>query len=112
MLTLVRVIASHFVAGFESDGKVRRTAPILRKLLGLTDAEARSFIKAKGWTAQIVVTETQIIQHEESFEVRVPPTQRKFFYFDENAGRRAVTGRMTKQQALKAAQEYSGRKNI
>jgi hypothetical protein len=44
-------------------------------------------------------------QHEESFEVR-SGAKRKFFYFDENPGRRAVTGRPSKEQALKLAQAY------
>jgi hypothetical protein len=52
---LVRVIAKHFVAGFETDGVVRRCAPILRKaLFGKTDEEARAIIRAKGWTASVI----------------------------------------------------------
>ena len=38
-----------------------------------------------------------------SFEVRYAGG-RKFFYYDDNAGRRAVGGHMTKEQALAAAQ--------
>jgi hypothetical protein len=54
-LTLVRVVAPHFVAGFETDGKVRRAAPILhRDLIGLTDAEARIVIHRKGWQARVI----------------------------------------------------------
>jgi len=54
-LTLVRVVAPHFVAGFETDGIVRRAAPILhRHLIGKTDDEARAYIRSKGWKASIV----------------------------------------------------------
>jgi hypothetical protein len=52
---LVRVVAPHFVAAFETDGVVRRTAPILsRHLMGKTDDEVRAYIKRKGWKASIV----------------------------------------------------------
>jgi hypothetical protein len=54
LLTLVRVVAPHFVAGFETDGVVRRAAPILKKLVGMTDDEARAFIHSKGWKASII----------------------------------------------------------
>lgn len=54
-MRLVRVVAPHFVAGFETDGVVRCAAPILRKhLLGKTDDEARLIIKAMGWKAHNV----------------------------------------------------------
>jgi hypothetical protein len=54
-LRLVRVVAPHFVAGFETDGIVRRTAPILRRdMMGLTDREARKVIFRKGWKARII----------------------------------------------------------
>lgn len=54
-LTLVRVVAPHFVAGFETDGSVRRCAPILRRdLAGKTDAQARIIIARKGWKASII----------------------------------------------------------
>jgi hypothetical protein len=51
---LVRVVAPHFVAGFETDGVVRRAAPILKGLVRMTDEEARAFIKSKGWTASVI----------------------------------------------------------
>lgn len=53
-MKLVRVVAPHFVAGFETDGIVRRTAPILKYLKGKTDAQARSYIARKGWKASVV----------------------------------------------------------
>jgi hypothetical protein len=52
-VTLVRVVEPHFVAGFETDGVVRRAAPIIKKLLGMTDEEARAFIHSKGRKAMI-----------------------------------------------------------
>jgi hypothetical protein len=114
-LTLVRVVAPRFVAGFESDGIVRRAAPILKALVGMTDAEVREYIKARGWQAS-VITDQPSIQHHfadfsgwhaGSFEVR-HVGGRKFFYYDDNAGCRAITGKMSKERAFKAAQEFLG----
>lgn len=51
-MKLVRVVAPHFVAGFESDGvRVVRAAPILKYLVGKTEDYARHYFKQKGWTA-------------------------------------------------------------
>lgn len=50
----------------------------------------------------------RLIQHEESFEVRYPDGREPvYFYYDDNAGRRAVSGRMTKSQAMQAAQTFA-----
>jgi hypothetical protein len=54
MITLVRVVAPHFVAGFESDGTVRKAAPILKYMVGWTDDQAREYIAKKGWRASVV----------------------------------------------------------
>jgi hypothetical protein len=48
-------------------------------------------------------TTVRIIPHEESFEVRVST----YFYFDEDAGRRAVSGRIDQESAKKQAQEFA-----
>ena len=53
-MKLVRVVAPHFVAGFETDGVVRRAAPIIKYLVGKTDDQARAYIKRKGWKANII----------------------------------------------------------
>jgi hypothetical protein len=53
-LRLVSVVAPHFVAGFETDGIVRRTAPILAKMLGMTDDQTRRYLAGWGWTASVV----------------------------------------------------------
>lgn len=54
-LILVRVVAPSFVAGFETDGVVRRAAPILRRhILGMTDEQAARVIERKGWIAEAV----------------------------------------------------------
>jgi hypothetical protein len=53
-MKLVRVVAPHFVAAFETDGIVRRTAPILKRMMGWTDDRARKYIARKGWKASIV----------------------------------------------------------
>jgi hypothetical protein len=47
-----------------------------------------------------------ITQHEESFEVVRADGSCTFFYFDENAGRRAINGRMSKEAAFAAAQAH------
>ncbi|WP_208829621.1 hypothetical protein [Bradyrhizobium neotropicale] len=53
---LVRVVGPNFVAGLETDGTVRRAAPILKALVGMTDAAPREHIKAKGWKASVMRT--------------------------------------------------------
>lgn len=55
-MNLVRVVAPHFVAGFESDGTVRRAAPILKQMTGWSDERARQYIASKGWKATIIAT--------------------------------------------------------
>lgn len=103
-MKLVRVVAPHFVAGFETDGTVRRAAPIIGYMVGWSDEDVRVHVQQAGWKAS-VIAEPAIIQHEESFEVQWPGG-RKFFYFDDNAGRRAVSGRKTSEAAYVAAQAY------
>lgn len=51
---LVRVVAPHFVAGFETDGVVRRAAPILKKMIGKTDDVARAVIAHFKWQASVI----------------------------------------------------------
>jgi len=53
-MRLIRVVAAHFVAGFETDGVVRRAAPILQRLVGKSDDYAREVIARYGWKASIV----------------------------------------------------------
>jgi hypothetical protein len=53
-MMLVRIVAPHFVAGLETDGIVRRAAPILRYLVGKTDEEAATYIRSKGWQIEVV----------------------------------------------------------
>lgn len=53
-MRLVRVVAPHFVAGFETDGVVRRAAPIIKYMLGWSNERARAYITSKGWTASWV----------------------------------------------------------
>jgi hypothetical protein len=64
-MKLVRVVAPHFVAGFESDGTVRRTAPILKVMRGWTDERARRYIARKGWKASIVSDQRKLDLVEE-----------------------------------------------
>lgn len=54
-MKLVQVKAPHFTAGFVSDGaRVTEAAPILKYLIGKTEAWARHYLKQKGWTASVV----------------------------------------------------------
>lgn len=55
-LTLVRVVAPHFVAAFETDDHVVvRAAPILSKrFVGLTVETARKVIAHFGWKASVI----------------------------------------------------------
>jgi len=54
-MKLVQVKATHFTAGFVSDGtRVTEAAPILKYLVGKTEAWARHYLKQKGWKASIV----------------------------------------------------------
>jgi hypothetical protein len=49
----------------------------------------------------------RLIRHEESFEVRIS----HFYYFDENAGRRSITQRMTPEQAEQEATAHAKRES-
>jgi hypothetical protein len=52
---LVRVVAPHFVAGFEIESdRCYRAAPILRWFVGLTSDQIRQHCKKRGWKALIV----------------------------------------------------------
>lgn len=53
-MRLIRVVAPHFVAGFETDGVVRRAAPILAYMVGWPDQRAREYFAKKKWKASIV----------------------------------------------------------
>jgi len=54
-MKLVQVKAPHFTAGFVSDGThITEAAPILKYLVGKTEAWARHYLKQKGWTASVV----------------------------------------------------------
>jgi type IV secretory pathway protease TraF len=48
--TLVRIEAPHFVAGIVAeDGRVARTAPILRYMLGWDGQRVAAYVRSKGW---------------------------------------------------------------
>lgn len=54
-MMLIRVVAPHFVAGFETNDVVQRAAPILKYLIGKTDNDARTYIENKGWHWEIII---------------------------------------------------------
>lgn len=52
----------------------------------------------------------KIIQHQECFEVRSDDGSIvRQFAFDDNASRRAISGKMTKKQALQSAKTFAGK---
>jgi len=53
-MKLIRVVAPHFVAGFESDGTIKRAAPIMSYMVGWSDDKAREYILSKGWKASVI----------------------------------------------------------
>jgi hypothetical protein len=53
-MKLVRVVSPYFVAGFESDGIIRRAAPIIKYMIGWDEDKARKYIAKKGWTASVI----------------------------------------------------------
>ena len=53
-LRLVRVVAPHFVAGFETDGTIRRAAPIIAYMVGWKDMKAAAYIAKMKWRASII----------------------------------------------------------
>lgn len=66
-MKLVRVVSygnPHFVAGFETDGIIRRTAPILKVMRGWTDERARRYMKRKGWKASVVPDQVAFNFHD------------------------------------------------
>lgn len=53
--TLVRITASHFVAGIiVKNDRVTLSAPILKYMRGWTSDRVRQYCKEKGWRASIV----------------------------------------------------------
>jgi hypothetical protein len=54
-----------------------------------------------------VITSVRLVPWEESYEVRHPDGTRTFFYFDDNPGRRSITERVSKQEALQQAQTFA-----
>lgn len=56
---LVRVVAPHFVAGFEMDnGRCVRAAPILGWCVGRTTHVLRAYFARRKWAAHVVTAET------------------------------------------------------
>lgn len=52
-MTLLRIVAPHFVAGVFTDGAlVRDAAPILAYMVGWTRAQFATYVRRKGWTVE------------------------------------------------------------
>jgi|GEM_PF-1890894 len=107
-LKLYRVTGPGLDATFQCDGRrIWHEQDPLHELHAKTVEEARRIIETKGWRAVLVRKgyEVGLIQHPSSFEVRHGDAQ-AFFYFDENATRRAISGRVDKATAFGRAQGY------
>jgi hypothetical protein len=103
----VKLVTPQFEAEFETDGVISRADPAIEYLVGWSDDDAREFFESKGWMATIVAGPTRIILHWESYEVH-RDGKRKMFFFDTNAFRRGVSGRVSKETARQEALAYSG----
>lgn len=54
-MTLVRVVAPHFVAGFlVYEDRVVKTAPILRWMKGMRGEQSMAAMERKGWTWEVL----------------------------------------------------------
>jgi hypothetical protein len=49
-MTLIRIVASHFVAGLEATDRVVRAAPILKYMIGWNGVKVAGYCISKGWT--------------------------------------------------------------
>ena len=80
-----------------------------QQLHGLSDDEARAVIRQNGWQASRItrqLTEPRIVDHKDaSFEVRRDGV-RSFFYYDNNPGRRSISGKHDKPSAQAMAEAY------
>ena len=115
---LAQIRSPNFTAGIVLfDDVVVEAAPILRYMRRWSRDRVRDYCNKQGWQIAVVhrmqredVTAPQIksgiVQHEESFEAVRPDGSVEFFYFDDNAGRRAVTGKDSKETAFAKAQAY------
>ena len=118
---LAQIRTPSFTAGIVLfDDVVVEAAPRVRFMRRWSRDRVRDYCTDHGWIATVIWKmeredvsaprhKSAITQHEESFEVVKADGTTEFFYFDDNAGRRAISGRMTKEAALRAAQEFSAK---
>ncbi|MEY9235451.1 hypothetical protein ABIF78_007774 [Bradyrhizobium japonicum] len=115
---LAQIRAPNFTAGIVLfDDVVVETAPIVRHMRRWSRDRVRAECNRRGWTVSVVrqmdreditappMPKAQIVQHEESFEVVRADGSIEFVYFDDNASRRAINGRLSKERAFERAQE-------
>ncbi len=53
-VTLVRIVAPHFVAAVVADSVVRECAPILSYMTGWNGRQVADYCKRKGWRWEVV----------------------------------------------------------
>ena len=121
--TLAQIKAPNFTVGIVlHDDVVIETAPMVRYMRRWSRDRVRAFCQEKGWPVAVVYqveAETVttppvrpgITQRAESFEVAFPDGRIEFVYFDENPGRRAINGRLSKAAAFTRAQALLGRES-
>ncbi|MGY8677282.1 hypothetical protein Q2941_05620 [Bradyrhizobium sp. UFLA05-153] len=113
---LAQIRAPNFTAGIVLfDDKVVETAPIVGYMRSWSRDRVRAECQQRGWTVSVVhqmqrddvtappMPKAGIVQHEESFEAVRADGSVEFFYFDDNAGRRVITGRLSREAAFAKA---------
>jgi hypothetical protein len=116
---LAQIRGPNFTAGIVLfDDKVVETAPIVRRMRGWTRDRVRAECRRLGWNISVVhqiqredvtappTLKAGIVQHEESFEAVRADGSVEFFYFDDNASRRAINGRLSREATFAKAQAY------
>jgi hypothetical protein len=63
-IRLGKITAPDFVAGFETDGRVIKAAPIIKYMIGWPDQRVRDYVSGKGWKVTRVTTRLEKAERE------------------------------------------------
>lgn len=108
-----RQVASRALRQSVAEFQLARIEAVHKTLLWLRDneAEIRQIMAARRAARGDRVT-AEVISHAESFEVRYSDGRdSRFFYHDDNAGRRAISGREDPETARAKAEALAGELN-